>query len=196
MVQFFYAPFLSRGGHPLVPGNIQTWADPYYPERAVSSLLLEHGECRDEHFVDDMYNPVVCIHVRPDHLATIDLDAFSYCGGHGVSCDKVKRIAAGSDVLLSQRNLRNVRPYSEPLPLERFEEEAVKQVVRRIISRHDVILEHPGQFFRIIEQVGLLIVGQAVKGGIDGNEDGEGAWPAEGLDEPGNGLYSLYELVV
>jgi hypothetical protein len=39
-------------------------------------MFLEHGELWDEHLVDDMYNPVVCDHVRQNHVSTIDLAAF------------------------------------------------------------------------------------------------------------------------
>ena len=121
-------------------------------------------------------------------MSTIDLDAFSHRGSQRVFGDIAQRVAAGIDLFFPQRNLRDVRPHSEPLPLERLEEEAIKQVVGSIIPRHDVILDHPGQFARIRERVGLLVTGQPVKGGVGGNEDREGAWPTEGLNEPGNGL--------
>src|SRR2546426_105303 len=148
-------------------------------------MILEHGELWDEHLVDYVHDAVVCDHVRLKHMPTIDRDAFSHRGGHRVGRYIVQRVSACLDFSLPQWNLRDVRPHSEPLPLERFEEEAIEQVVCRIISRHDVILEHLGQLSRIREQVGLLVIGQAVKSGIRGNEDGEGTWPAEGLNKPG-----------
>ncbi len=66
-----------------------------------------------------------------------DRDAFSHRGGHRVFSDIVKRIAAGIAFLLPQRSLRDVGPYSEPLPLERFEEEAIKQseCVKKSVGR-------------------------------------------------------------
>ena len=59
-----------------------------------------------------------------------------------------------------------------------------------------MILEHPGQLSRVREHVGLLVIGQAVKSGIRGNEDGEGTRPAEGLNKAGHGLQSIDVLVV
>jgi hypothetical protein len=59
-----------------------------------------------------------------------------------------------------------------------------------------VILEHLGQFSGIREQVGLLITGQAVKGGIGGNKEGERARPPEGFGEASDGLNTADELIV
>ncbi len=53
----------------------------------VGSLCLGHGEGWDKHFVDEVYDPVVCAHVRPQHLSLIDRDACSQYGGDGVCGD-------------------------------------------------------------------------------------------------------------
>ena len=47
-------------------------------------MLLEHGELRDKHLVDDVYDAIVRDHVRLKHMPTIDLDAFSHSGGYRV----------------------------------------------------------------------------------------------------------------
>ncbi len=52
-------------------------------------MCLEYGERWDEHFVDDVQNPVVCIHVRSNHVSAVDFDAFSHHGGHRVRSDIV-----------------------------------------------------------------------------------------------------------
>src|SRR6266699_4695771 len=122
----------SSCSHPFVPGHFPAQSEPCSPERAVCSMFLEHGELWDEHLVDDVHDAVVCDHVRLKHMPTIDLDAFAHRGGYRVGGDVTKRVSAGRDVFLSQWNLRDVRPHSEPLALERFEEEAIEQVVRRI----------------------------------------------------------------
>ena len=59
-----------------------------------------------------------------------------------------------------------------------------------------MILEHPGEFLRIGEEVGLLVRRQAIKGGIAGNKDGERAWSTQGIDEACKGLNTPDELVV
>src|SRR5438094_10309310 len=97
--------------------------------RTVWYVLLKHGELWDEHLVDDVHDAVVRDHVCLNHMPTIDLDAFSHRGGHRVGSDIAKGVSAANDFFLPQWNLRDVRPHSEPLPLECFEEEAIEQVV-------------------------------------------------------------------
>ena len=110
---------------PSVPGHIQVRAELFNPERVVCYVYLEHGELWDEHLVNDVHDAIVRDYIRLKHMSTIDLDAFSYSGGHRVGTDIVQ-CSSGRDFFLPQRNLRDVRPHSEPLPLERFEEEAIK----------------------------------------------------------------------
>src|SRR6266851_2195755 len=74
----------SRCRYPFVPGHIEAQREPCNPERAVCSLVLEHGEWWDEHFVDDVHHPVVGDHVRLKHVSTIDRDAFPHSGGDRV----------------------------------------------------------------------------------------------------------------
>jgi len=138
-----------------------------------SPRFLEDSEWWNEHLVNDVQDAVVCNNVCLNDLPTIDLDAFPYRGGHRVCADIVKRVSIGIDLLFPQWDLRDGRPHSEPLPFEGSEEEAVEQIIRCIIPRHDVILEYLRQFARVGEQISLLVIGQAVKSGIGGNEDGE-----------------------
>src|SRR6266566_1576552 len=94
---------------------------PRSPERTVRCQVLEHGELRNEHLVDDVQDTVVRDHVGLDDMPAVDLDAFPHSGGHGISGDITQRVSIGIEFFLPQGNLRDVRPYAQPLPLERFE---------------------------------------------------------------------------
>jgi hypothetical protein len=58
-----------------------------------------------------------------------------------------------------------------------------------------VILEHPGEFLRIGDEVGLLVRRQAIKGRIVGNKDGERARSTQGIDEAARDAIPLTNLL-
>ena len=53
-------------------------------EASVWPWSLEPGERRQEHFVDDVQDPIVGLHIGSNHMCAIDLDTFSHGSGHRV----------------------------------------------------------------------------------------------------------------
>ena len=45
---------------------------------------LEHHELGDEHFINDVHDPIISAYIGQNNVGTIDLDAFSHCSGHCV----------------------------------------------------------------------------------------------------------------
>ena len=131
-----------------------------------SRTSLEHHELGDEHFINDVHDPIISAYIGHKNMGTIDLDAFLRRCRHRILNDISIRVTTCSNFFFSQGCLIDVRPHSDALSLQGFEKNVIKHVVGRIEPRHDMILEQFGQFARVTQKIGLLVVGQLVEGGI------------------------------
>ncbi len=78
-------------------------------------------------------------------LSPIDRDACSQRGGDGVGGEIALGSGRGINCFLPQINQGDIRPHSEPLSLQCFQKEAIKEIVRRLAAWYDRIHEHAGQ---------------------------------------------------
>jgi len=128
-----------------------------------------------------VHDPIISAHVGQKNVGTIDLDAFLHRCRHCILNDISIRVTPRCNFFFSQGCLVDVRLHSEALSLQGLEKDVIKHVVGFIEPWHDMILEQFGQFAWVIQEIGLLVGGQLVEGGIGGHKDGEWAWTAQCL---------------
>lgn len=63
------------------------------------ALCSGHGERRDEPFADEMHDPTVCAHIRPQQLCPVDRDTGSQRAGDGVCGEIAPGLGRGTDCL-------------------------------------------------------------------------------------------------